>query len=87
VFTPGTALEGSRIRVRGVSGLEAPRTATVHVTLVVPGERTPRVVERDVTLRADAATVSLLVQNGALVDDPTPVAPTTPAPHPAFASR
>ena len=68
VFAPGTALEGSRVRIRGVSGLEGARTADVHVTLVIPGEGAPRVVERDVTLRADAATMVLAVQNGALVE-------------------
>ncbi len=87
VYTPGTALEGSRIRIRGASGLDATRTVTVHITLVVPGERSPRVVERDVTLRASAPTVALMVRSGAIIDDPTPVAPTAPPTRRALAMR
>ncbi|MEI8256605.1 MAG: AgmX/PglI C-terminal domain-containing protein, partial [Deltaproteobacteria bacterium] len=88
VFAPGTALEGSRVRVRGIAGLEAPRTAVVHVSLVVPGA-SPRVVERDITLTPTTPMIALMVQNGALIDDPTPA--TTPAPaavaRPVLAAR
>jgi hypothetical protein len=74
LFAPGSALEGSRVRVRASSGLEGARTADVHVSLLIPGEQAPRVIDRDVTLRADAPSITLRVEHGALVEESAPPA-------------
>jgi tetratricopeptide (TPR) repeat protein len=80
LFAPGSALEGSRVRVRAAYGLEGARTADVHVSLVVPDASAPRVIDHDVTLRSDAPTITLRVQNGTLVEEPP--APVTPVGRP-----
>jgi hypothetical protein len=73
VFSPGTALEGSRVVLRAVSGLAGARTATARVAVLRPDDRGASLLEREVTLTPENRVVAFVVHNGALVDDPTPL--------------
>jgi Flp pilus assembly protein TadD len=76
VFSPGPALEGSRLLVRASAGLAGARSVTAHLAVVQPDERGPRLVERDVTLTAGTRVAAFVVRGGALVPDTAPLPPT-----------
>jgi hypothetical protein len=73
VFSPGSALEGSRLLVRATSGLAGARAVTARVGVLSSDEHGPRILEREVTLNAGTRVVALMVRGGALVDDTAPI--------------
>jgi Flp pilus assembly protein TadD len=79
VFSPGTALEGSRLVVRAPSGVAGKRAVTVRLTLVRPTATGLSLIERAVTVDAQHRAISLVVRGGQLLDDTTPL-PTGEAP-------
>jgi hypothetical protein len=75
VFSPASALEGSRLILRVPRGLAGRRSITAKLWLVVPGEPHPTLVERTVTLDGSHRLLPLIVRNGQIVDDATPLPP------------
>ena len=73
VFRPGTALEGSRVLLRAPRGVAGRRAVTVRLTLVRPGDPRPSLIDREVTIDRDHRVIPLVIRNGQLVDDPTPL--------------
>jgi hypothetical protein len=73
VFSPGTALEGSRVLLRASAGLVGTRSVHAHLAIVRPGERSPRLLEREVTLSASTPMAVFRVRGGELVEDTAPL--------------
>ncbi|MFO0558885.1 MAG: VIT domain-containing protein [Polyangiales bacterium] len=71
VFSPGSALEGSRLILRAPRGVAGRRSITAKLWLVVAGESRPTLVERSVTLDASHRLLQFIVRNGQIVDDAT----------------
>jgi hypothetical protein len=71
VFSPGSALEGSRLILRAPRGVAGRRSVTAKLWLVVAGETRPTLVERSVTLDASHRSLQFIVRNGQIVDDAT----------------
>lgn len=59
--------------VRAPRGVAGRRSVTVKLTLVRPGEGHPTLIERSITLDAAHRAIALIVRNGQIVDDTTPV--------------
>lgn len=73
VFSPGPALEGSRIVVRANRGLGLARSVTAHVGIVRFDEQGPHYLERTIALDARTPLLAFTIRGGTLVDDNNPL--------------
>ncbi len=81
IFSPQSAMEGSRVLLRANSGLTPGRNFTAHLTLLVPGGNGPSVVDQNVELTTERRIAAYVVRGGRLVEDTAPI-PATERPTP-----